>query len=165
MDWTAIGAVGEVLGAIAVVISIGYLAVQVKQNTDSVRFETFQSVIDRVAAVNSRTSDPHVADVLARGRQSYLALSEADRVTFDYYMQERLLMYESSLALGHLLKPTIRDAVHDTIRYHLAFPGVHEWWTQMDREPMARDFEAEVDGLIGFDRSVATDDARRLAAN
>jgi hypothetical protein len=164
MDWTAIGAVGEVLGAIAVVISIGYLAVQVRQNTDSVRFGTFQSVIDRVAAVNSRTGDPHVADVLARGRQSYLALSEADQVTFDYYMQERLLMYESSLALGHLLKPTIRDVVHDTIRYHLAFPGVLEWWTQVDREPVAQDFEDEVNRLIRLDRSVATDDVGRLGA-
>ena len=30
MNWEAIGAVGEVLGAIAVVITLGYLAVQVR---------------------------------------------------------------------------------------------------------------------------------------
>ena len=80
MDWTAIGALGEVVGAIAVVISIAYLAAQVKHNTEATRWGAFQSVIDRVSAVNSRSGDPHVADVIARGRRSYLDLSEADRV-------------------------------------------------------------------------------------
>jgi hypothetical protein len=33
MNWEAIGAIGEVLGALVVVITIGYLAVQIRQNT------------------------------------------------------------------------------------------------------------------------------------
>ncbi|HSG90514.1 MAG TPA: hypothetical protein VLA56_14960 [Pseudomonadales bacterium] len=33
MDWEAIGAVGELLGALAVLVTLGYLAVQVRQNT------------------------------------------------------------------------------------------------------------------------------------
>lgn len=165
MDWTAIGAVAELLGAIAVVVSIGYLALQVRQNTESVRLGSFQSAIDRVAAVNSRTSDPHVADVLARGRQSYFDLSPADRLTFGYYMQERLLMYESSLAMVHLLKPTVREVVEKNIRFHLSFPGVREWWVELGREFLAKDFEDEVDRLIGIDRSGATEGAPRLGAS
>ena len=35
MDWTAIGALGEVLGAVAVVVSVVYLAAQVRHNTES----------------------------------------------------------------------------------------------------------------------------------
>ena len=33
MNWEAIGAIGEVLGAAAVVVTLGYLAVQIRQNT------------------------------------------------------------------------------------------------------------------------------------
>lgn len=33
MNWDAIGAVGELAGALTVVLSLGYLAAQVKQNT------------------------------------------------------------------------------------------------------------------------------------
>ena len=33
MNWEAIGAVGEVVGAVAVVATLGYLAVQIRQNT------------------------------------------------------------------------------------------------------------------------------------
>ena len=78
MDWAIVSAIGEVLGAVAVVISIWYLAAQVKHNTESVRGQAFQSLIDRVAAVNSRTDEAQVADVVARGRKSYLELSESE---------------------------------------------------------------------------------------
>ena len=33
MNWEAIGAVGEVLGAIGVIVTLGYLAVRIRQNT------------------------------------------------------------------------------------------------------------------------------------
>jgi hypothetical protein len=34
MNWDAIGAIGEVLGAIAVVVTLIYLGVQIRQNTE-----------------------------------------------------------------------------------------------------------------------------------
>ena len=33
MNWDAIGAIGEVFGSLVVVMTVGYLAVQVRQNT------------------------------------------------------------------------------------------------------------------------------------
>ena len=33
MNWEALGAIGEIVGAIAVVLTLGYLAVQMRQNT------------------------------------------------------------------------------------------------------------------------------------
>jgi hypothetical protein len=33
MNWEAIGAIGEVLGALAVIVTLVYLAVQIRQNT------------------------------------------------------------------------------------------------------------------------------------
>jgi hypothetical protein len=39
MGWDAIGAIGEIIGALAVVLSIAYLAVQVNTNTRAIRSE------------------------------------------------------------------------------------------------------------------------------
>lgn len=147
MDWTAVAAVAETIGAIAVVLSLVYVAIQVRHNTESVRLQTFQLIIDRTAAANSRSSDKHTAEVIAKGRQSYLGLSDAERVTFDYYMHERLLAFESALALGHLLKPTIRNVVHENLERYFRFPGVREWWSDEGREAMAQDFEDEVERI------------------
>ena len=43
MNWEAIGAIGEIVGAIAVVATLGYLATQIRQNTRSVRASAYQA--------------------------------------------------------------------------------------------------------------------------
>ena len=40
MNWEAIGAVGEILGAIAVLVTLIYLATQIKQHTLATRAVT-----------------------------------------------------------------------------------------------------------------------------
>ena len=37
MNWDAIGAIGEIVGAVAVVVTLGYLIVQVRQSRKVVR--------------------------------------------------------------------------------------------------------------------------------
>ena len=44
MNWDAIGAIAERLGAIGVVVSLLYLATQIRQNTKSVRAAAFFGV-------------------------------------------------------------------------------------------------------------------------
>ncbi len=48
MNWEAAGALGEIVGAFAVVISLVYLAIQVRQNTTAI---AAQAAHDALAAV------------------------------------------------------------------------------------------------------------------
>jgi len=59
MNWEAIGAIGEIVGAVAVVVTIGYLAVQIRQNTRSVRDSAFQEVIHSIGADGGRILRTH----------------------------------------------------------------------------------------------------------
>jgi hypothetical protein len=43
MDWNAIGAIGEVCGAIAVVITLIYLSRQLRENTKSIKLQSVES--------------------------------------------------------------------------------------------------------------------------
>ena len=40
MNWDAIGAVGEIVGAFAVVVSLIYLALQIRQTREHAKLET-----------------------------------------------------------------------------------------------------------------------------
>ncbi len=42
MDWNVVGALGEIVGAIAVIVTLGYLAIHMRQNTASVGASAFQ---------------------------------------------------------------------------------------------------------------------------
>ena len=44
MNWEAIGAIGEVVGATGVVLTLGYLAAQIRQNSNVIRSSTRQAI-------------------------------------------------------------------------------------------------------------------------
>ena len=46
MNWEAIGAVGESLSAVAVLITLVYLAVQIRQNTHAMKISAMTSLRD-----------------------------------------------------------------------------------------------------------------------
>ena len=44
MNWDALGAIGEIVGAVGVIATLAYLAVQVRQNTGAIRGATLNAV-------------------------------------------------------------------------------------------------------------------------
>lgn len=67
MNWDAIGAIGEIIGAVAVVVSIIYLAAQIRQNTKTVAANTFQSVSGVASSQSLRLAEsPHIARLLVK---------------------------------------------------------------------------------------------------
>ena len=53
MNWEAIGAVGEILGAAGVIITLIYLASQIRQNTRATRSQSVQSLAESGATMNA----------------------------------------------------------------------------------------------------------------
>ena len=69
MNWEAIGAVGEILGAIGVIATLGYLAAQIRQNTRSSRDAASRASFDTVTRINLMlVENPEVADLAVRAR-------------------------------------------------------------------------------------------------
>ena len=67
MDWEAIGAVGEILGAIAVLVTLFYLASQIRQNTLTSRAAMHHQVATEFNRLHEMIlSHSHVPDVMAR---------------------------------------------------------------------------------------------------
>lgn len=67
MDWTAIGAMGEVLGAIAVVVSLLYVGWQVRDNTRAMRGEGFrQASMTLAGLLDSWAADDEWIDLQGR---------------------------------------------------------------------------------------------------
>ncbi len=52
MNWEAVGAIAELLGGIGVIVSLFYLAMQIQQNTRSVRAASYQSVTSSLSQLS-----------------------------------------------------------------------------------------------------------------
>jgi len=74
---------GQVIGAIAVVISLIYVALQIRQNTNAVRSATAQTVHEHFAKwYHLVAADDELSQIVANGLRDYGSLSEQQRVRF-----------------------------------------------------------------------------------
>ena len=79
MNWEAIGATGEVLGALIVVITLGYLAVQIRQNTAQQKREETVSIQRGQNEVISIMNDPAMVRAYAMTAEHGRSASPEDR--------------------------------------------------------------------------------------
>jgi hypothetical protein len=74
---------GQVIGAIAVVVSLFYVAHQIRQNTNAVRSATAQAVHEHFAKwYQLVAADAELSKIVATGLRDYGSLSEQERVRF-----------------------------------------------------------------------------------
>ena len=167
MDWSAIGAVGELVGALAVVLSLVYLSRQVRQNTRALRTanaatvkQNFQSIAR--AFITDRGASDIVIRALNRDELSPAEKLSAYAWFFDL-LKSGELAYSQYIA-GDLDKP-VWDA---SLQFFLAYwttPGMREYW--QDRHPaFTPEFREAMDGWLAAEQGRLTrSDALYSAAN
>lgn len=81
MNWEAISAIGQFIGAIAVIITIIYLAIQMKQNTAAVATSTYESTMTGFNDINVIVaSTPELASIINRGCMNTDKLTETENI-------------------------------------------------------------------------------------
>ena len=101
MYWDAIGASGEIIGALAVFLTLGYLAVQIRQNTKAVRASALDSSINAVNLV--RVAMFESAEVTALYRKG---LESPDKLDDDERTRFRLLVHTILWAIWNVYAQT-----------------------------------------------------------
>lgn len=150
MNWEAIGATGELIGAAGVIISILYLAAQVRSNTRSLKASTFQAACDASARISLVLgSDPQVALVWQKGLAGAEELTTAEVAQFQYLFHSLLRQIEN----GHfqLQNGTMDQEIWlgwvESLRSILGSPGGTRVWPAFRprmRPSFARFVEQEV---------------------
>ena len=147
------GAIGEIVGALAVVASLVYLAVQIRQNTRQLAHSmkaTELAAFERNVDSGNRTRElfilhPDVYELYSRGTDSYKALDSADRVRFGMILSNIFSSlqgaYIRQLTYGH--DPNDFEGSIRTIDRLLRLPGVAAWLRH--HEP---DWRPEFAGLV-----------------
>ena len=96
MNWDAISALAEVLGSLAVVISIAYLAVQIKQGSKSARsVATNESRAAVTDVLHGITADTEASRIYALGLKDPNALEPHERTRFDLIIYQTLRTAET----------------------------------------------------------------------
>jgi hypothetical protein len=149
LDITTLAAWGEFIGGIAVVVSLLYLASQIRQNSRLLRTSTGST--SSSAANDNLTlivQDPEVAKMYMDGTSDRSSLAEVDQFRFDALMMMQIngLQQEYQFAVDGVVGPALWEMRKRVMRGFLQQPGVKEWWTGM-RHNFSEDFGEFLDGL------------------
>ena len=139
-----LGNFGEFFGAIAVVATLGYLAVQVRQNTRSVRAANYQAFSESYGDFRTLlVKDERLGALWGKGLRSRSELSASERFQFDGLMMNwtraaELHFYQE---IKGLVDEPFYSGWLDEAAAVWSMPGALEWWSEHSRSFNA-DFRA-----------------------
>ncbi|MEN8376602.1 MAG: hypothetical protein ABFS34_14235 [Gemmatimonadota bacterium] len=130
MNWDAVGAIGETVGAIAVVITLVYLASQIRQQNRESRIAAVHELNEAFRASITSFQDLGLAEVFSRGKTDFEALSEPDRLRFIAMIQGVFRVWEDAFYQydAGRLDPRIWTAMVAQFSGYLSLPGVQRVW-------------------------------------
>ena len=126
-----LGNFGEFLGAIGVVITLAYLALQVRQNTQATQAASHHAITDSLNHGNiAMASDPELTQIYLTGMTDRASLSEVERQRFDslflaYFHVFDTLFFSSSNGTG---AHSLLLAEEKGFSHLMNLPGIKAWW-------------------------------------
>jgi len=148
VDWEAVGAAGEILGAVGVMVTLGYLAVQIRQNTRALRAASIDSMT--TIANDTRANlfnDPEVTAIYVNGLSEREPLNDLERERFRLLMTNALWALWNTYAQAQLGNAQAWEAQKPLLRRFLSQPG-GEWYWKTYKNEFSPDFQAEVDLVL-----------------
>lgn len=162
MNWTAISAVADLLASIGVIVSLIYLASQLKFNSKYVSAANYQQMMGQVAdSAELISSDAQLADIYRRGLQSYDALEENEKIRFHMAMTILILPLQSNKILKDrdLVDDYLYGGQLESFLNLFRSPGIRQWWREASMWFHA-DFVDYLNGLVDVKDSQSTASSR-----
>ena len=150
MNWDAVGALGEVIGALAVVVSLLYLAVQIRNQSKESRLNSVSEAARQWNDVLASTaSDRALCEVWVAGINDFEGLELIDRTQFTAHAGRILRVAE--VMYEHYRQGRLRvdawGATNQVLIDLFAYQGARDWWTTR-RQWYTPTFQSFVDETI-----------------
>lgn len=148
MNWEAMGAIGETLGAVGVIITLIYLATQLRQNTKTMRSSTYQTYSALAMNISDYVAEhAELLAKLARGEE----LSDAEQIQHQMYSMK--LFYQMETTYLHHQEGTIDPEIFESRMrgFRKAWeisPLMHDDWNLFREWDLSEQFVRYAEGNV-----------------
>jgi hypothetical protein len=150
VNWATVGAIAELLGAIAVIVTLVYLAIQIRQNSSVVRTSNYWQLTGQMGEFsNQLAADPELLAIYQNGLRSYADLSGLDRGRFHMLLSTLFTKFQVMVQLQRRgqLDRELYEEQFAGFAILLESPGIREWWAEEGRW-FAAPFRSYIDRRI-----------------
>lgn len=150
MDLDQLASIGDLLGGIGVILSLLYLAVQLRDQSRGLRSESYGRSLDRLARLQERfAEDSDFSRLFNKGLVEPQSLSIDERIRFTWGCTEMFGAFE--YMQHQQTQGDLPDVIwirwHETIKFWMTFPGMHAWW-QGKPAPFSTEFSRFIEQCI-----------------
>lgn len=145
------------LGAVAIVVSIVYLASLIRQNTQAVRLSAHQAATEAHSHyLGAVAQDENLARILRSAQSTTPNLTEDEHFRLDMLLFQVFNHFETDFYLRRegVLSAPLAERYEKVLRSWLEQPGVQEWWRR-------RQALLSADFVTWVDTDLAQREARR----
>ena len=148
MNIMELGAIGELVGGLAVVVTLAYLAMQVRQNTKSNRYLATQNLIAGHSEVNNLiAAHGDLAALVQKGMtdgRNELTPDQQLRFSSFFYSAYSMFDFAYNQYITGQLEEHVWKRLDFEIPLFLSLPGTPAWWAQ-DKPRFSAEFVQYVD--------------------
>ena len=151
MNWDALAAIGEIVGALGVVSSLLYLAIQIRADARARRAAVIHEQSEAYSTyLRLVASDPDLSAVYFRGIHDFNSLERGDLVRFSAMLGHLFRIYEDNLFQLNdgVLDARVWQGLAGPVNDLLAYPGVRAWW-QTRRHHYSPDLQSHIEQKLG----------------
>ena len=128
-----LGSIGEFVAAVATIVTLAYLATQIRQNTRAVRATSHQAATDSFNAINTLVAhDPCLARIYRVGSDGLANLTEDERVQFSFLFLAAFRVFETVYyqSKAGTLEDQLSAIEQNSVALLLRSSGGREWWEE-----------------------------------
>lgn len=148
MNWDAISAISESLGVIFLLISIIYLAIQIRHNTQAIQGSTIHSITQTQQSELRWASD--ISEEWTKAIESPSELSSSEAWKMSTWLtsafaarQNEFIQYKKGL-----MDEEIWKASEGIVLILLSMPWTRNWWASYGKKSFSTDFVALVENIL-----------------
>ena len=148
MNWDAIGATGEIIGAFAVVVSLIYLATQIRNQNLEAKISSVHEITEAFRLAITSFQDAQRAEVYTRALDNYDGLSDAEKLQFISMVQGLLRVWEEAFYqyTEKRLDERVWNAWLAQYKDWISSSGFQRVW-EIRKHTYSPDFQHLVDGV------------------
>jgi hypothetical protein len=161
MNWDAIGALGELAGAAGVILTLFYLAKQIRQNSESVdrsneyaQANSISSICGNYTEIFSELArDEALAAIYSKATEGQpLNNVESVRLSawvnmFFAWAENNLFQHAHALGYASLDEQSLLDTMSPYVRKLISIKSVENWWAQDGANLFTIEFREYVESL------------------
>jgi hypothetical protein len=164
MNWDALGAIAEIVGALGVIVSLLYLASQVRGNSRQLRHASAQAVLDKLnGLIGQLAFTAGAGDVWTRGLSGLESLRDDEEIVrFSSMMLQAFWAYEEVLHYrdAGLIEDWAWTHSRAPVENFMRTPGFQQWWI-LRKDWFSPEFQTHIDTTMPESTGALVEDFQR----